>query len=231
MAQFIGGGLLMSNFIQCLLWFLPWCVRRRVLQSIFGWEIDASARIGFSFINASSVRMAAAARIGHLTVVKGLRCLDMSEFSRVGNLNWITGVPDGSKQHFIKEVNRNPSLIIECHAALTHRHLIDCTDMVTIGAYTTFAGWGSQILTHAIDLHASRQSCAPVYLGRYCFIGTRVVILKGCNFPDRSVLAAGAVLAHTMMEPDMIYGGVPASAVRILCQNDKYFVRTSGYID
>lgn len=220
----------MRNLVQILLFVLPWTLRRRALSRLFGFEIAEGARIGFSLVSARRVSLAAGARIGHLTLIKGLSELRLGTEARLGNLNWVTAVPAGNARHFLLETDRCPALVIEDHAAVTHRHLVDCTDRVTIGAFTTFAGWGSQILTHAIDLRANCQSAAPVTVGRYCFVGTRVVLLKGSRLPDRSVLAAGSVLSRAMEAEDTIYGGVPAVAMRTIDPSSGYFERDQGFV-
>ena len=168
---------MISIWIQLLLMTLPWQLRRSALRLILGYEIDPSARIGFSLISVRTLRMGPKARIGHLTRVKGLQELSIGEGASLGNLNWVTAVSSDHPVHFAADVDRNPSLIIERHAAITHRHLIDCTDRVVVGEYSTVAGWRSQILTHAIDVRLSRQSAESVSIGRYCFVGTGVVIL------------------------------------------------------
>lgn len=217
--------------LQIALWILPWALRRRLLIAIFHFDIAPTAWIGFSVVLAKHLQMGSGARIGHLTVIMRLRRVELAESARLGNLNWIGGMPDGTQRHFREEVDRFPGLIMEPHAAITHRHLIDCTDLVTIGALTTFAGWGSQILTHSIDLDKCRQSCAPVTIGQHCFVGTRVIILKGALLPDRSVLAAGSVLARPGTEVDGIYGGVPAVLLKKRRESATYFQRETGYVD
>jgi hypothetical protein len=174
--------------------------------------------------------MARGARIGHLTVAKGLRRLEIHEGGILANLNWVTGFPAGGRGHFAADAERDPSLIIKRHAAVTNRHLIDCTDRVTIGEFTTVAGWRSQIVTHAIDLRASTQSAAPVTIGRYCFLGTGVILLKGANLPDYCVLAAGSVLAKPMSAMSTLYSGVPAVAVSTLDTGGGYFTRAVGFV-
>jgi len=169
------------------------------------------------------------ARIGHLTRIKGLQELSIGEAASLGHLNWITAFPLGHQRHFT-DPNRDPSLLIERHAAITHRHLIDCTDKVVVGEFSTVAGWRSQILTHAIDVAESRQASAPISIGRYCFVGTGVIILKGATLPDYSILGAGSALAGTMRDNFTLYSGVPAGAVRPLDQNSKYFLRAEGYV-
>ena len=99
-----------------------------------------------------------------------------------------------TSRHFAEETDRQPQLILGEHSAITHRHLIDCTNSVTIGKFTTFAGFQSQILTHSIDLERNRQSSSPVRIGDYCFIGTNCVLLGGSALPDYCVLGAKSLL-------------------------------------
>lgn len=222
---------MISIWVQSLLMFLPWWLRRSALRLLFGYEIDPSARIGFSLISVGKLRMGPGARIGHLTRVKGLVELSIGEGAELGNLNWVTAVHSNHPVHFAADEERNPSLVIERHAAITHRHLIDCTDRVVVGEYSTVAGWRSQILTHAIDVRLSRQSAESVSIGRYCFVGTGVVILKGACLPDYSILSAGSVLAATMSDSFMLYSGVPAVAIKPLDRTSRYFHRTQGFVN
>lgn len=220
---------MISIIVQIALMLLPWRLRRSALSVLFGYRIDPSARIGFSVISVKNLNMAPRARIGHLTRIKGLQELSIGEAASLGNLNWVTAFPLGHQRHFA-DSNRNPSLLIERHAAITHRHLIDCTDKVVVGEFSTVAGWRSQILTHAIDVVESRQMAAPIVIGRYCFVGTGVIVLKGAALPDYSILGAGSVLAGTMRDNFTLYSGVPAGAVKPLDQHAKYFLRAEGYV-
>lgn len=217
-------------WVQFLLMILPWGLRRNGLRLFFGYEIDPSARIGLSLISVRRLRMGPKARIGHLTYVKGLQDLLIGEAAELGNLNWVTAFPLGNHAHFVADAERNPSLVIERHAAITHRHLIDCTDRVVVGEFSTVAGWRSQILTHAIDIRLSRQSAASVSIGRYCFVGTGAVILKGARLPDYCILGAGSVLADAMADAATLYSGVPAVAVKPLERKSGYFQRTQGFV-
>ncbi len=106
--------------------------------------------------------------------------------ARIGRGNWITGFPLGGTRHFLHEPDRAPELHVGTHAAITNRHLIDCTNRVHLGAFSTFAGFRSQILTHSIDLGSCRQSSAPVRIGRYCFVGTGCTLLAASSLPDFS---------------------------------------------
>ena len=215
--------------VQLLLFPTPWFIRRRVLAHLFNMDLHRTSKIGFSFIDAERVTMGEGARIGHLTIVKGLSLLYLGDHSRLGNGNWVTGWRTSS-QHFRAESERISVLSIGNHSAVTNRHLIDCTDSVLVGEYSTIAGWGSQILTHAIDLVACRQSCAPVQIGDYCFVGTRSVILKGSVFPAKSVLAPGSVLAGETTADGWLYGGVPARPIKAIGKDQGYFIRPVGFV-
>ena len=221
----------MRVIIQILLFALPWRLRRPLLVSLLNFKLDPSSRIGFSLVLARHVDLREGARIGHLTLIRGIDAIQLCAFSILGNLNWVTGFPKGPSRHFRVEIDREPSLFIGRHSAITHRHLIDCTERVTIGDFTTFAGWGSQILTHAIDLKEGRQSSSPVKIGSYCFVGTRVVLLKGSVLPDYSILAAGSVLAKPMSDGATLYGGVPAVALRAVDVSGLYFRRSEGAVE
>lgn len=210
---------------------LPWPLRRRLLSSLLGFQIAPSARIGWSIILSRVLIMGEGARIGSLTLVKGLSELKLGDYAYLGNLNWVTGLPEGDPVFFTKDTTRRPALIIGDHAAVTHRHLIDCTDTVELGEFTTFAGWGSQILTHAIDISENRQSSAPVSIGPYCFVGTRCIFLKGSALPGYSILAAGSVMSTKENELYVLYAGNKAKKVKSLDQNNKYFQRCVGFIE
>ncbi len=117
------------------------------------------------------------------------------------------------------------------HSNLTSRHYVDCSNHVQIGEFATVAGARSQILTHAIDFRRCRQVSAPVQIGKYCFVGTACVMLKGARLPDYSVLAANSTLARAFEDPFTLYSGVPATAVRVMDRDSLYFHRECGYVE
>ncbi|HEX4638427.1 MAG TPA: hypothetical protein VH170_02970, partial [Chthoniobacterales bacterium] len=143
---------------------------------------------------------------------------------------WITGFPLGDSPHFAAEKDRQPELIVGLHAAITHRHFIDCTDSVTIGDFSTFAGVQSQIMTHSIDLERNCQASSPVRIGKYCFVGTNCVLLGGSMLPDFSVLGAKSLLNKAFNESYQLYGGVPAKPLKKLSPDCKYFLRREGHV-
>jgi len=222
---------MLAPLLQIGLFLAPWPIRRALLSKLFGFQIARTARIGLSIVIPGKLIMGEGARIGSLTFIKGIALLDLGERASIGNLNWITGFPANTlSAHFADQPDRYPSLVIGEHSAITHRHLIDCTDRVELGTHVTFAGWGSQILTHAIDLDVCRQRAAPVYIGSYSFVGTRCVFLKGASVPKASIVAAGSIVVGPLEESYCIYGGAPARKVRNAPRDYKYFDRETGFV-
>ena len=209
---------------------LPWPARRRLLESQLGYSIHPTSRIGFAWICPRRLIMEENSRIGHLTLCKNIDLLYLGAHASIGNGNWITGFPLGPSPHFAEEKDRQPQLIVGKHAAITHRHLIDCTNSVVIGKFTTVAGFQSQILTHSIDMEKSRQTSAPVQVGDYCFVGTNCVLLGGSALPDFCVLGAKSLLNKAFTESHQLYGGVPARPIEKLSPDYEYFRRTEGFV-
>jgi acetyltransferase-like isoleucine patch superfamily enzyme len=145
----------------------------------------------------------------------------------IGKGNWITAHPRGDSSF---DDSRVPELVLERDAAITAQHAIDCTDRIHIGQFATLAGWRSQVITHAVDVRANRQSCCPISIGEYSFVGTRVILLPGASVAPRSVVAAGAVVASVLEDELVTYGGVPARRVGSLTGDELYFSRKTGRV-
>jgi serine acetyltransferase len=209
---------------------MPWPLKRWYLVNVLGYELHPTSHIGFSLIMARKVVLEKGARIGHLNRCQGLDLLHLSAHSMIGKLNWITGYPSGDPTHFAHQPEREPSLILKEHAAISNRHLLDCTAKVVIGPFATFAGFRSQILTHSVDLEHSRQAAEPVEVGAYAFVGTDCILLGGSSLPDRSVLAAKSLLNKKHAEEYTLYGGVPAKPIKQLPSTWAYFHRKTGFI-
>ncbi len=218
--------LLISALTACL----PWPLRRWVLNTFYGYKIHRTARLGFCFPVPKHLIMEEFSYIGHLTACVHLDLVHLKAHATIGRGNWITGFPEGGADHFAHQAERHAELILCEHAAITNRHLIDCTDRVTIGRYSTFAGFRSQILAHSIDIEQGRQSAQPVTIGDYCFVGTDCVLLGGSLLPSYSVLAAKSLLNKARGEETTLSGGVPAHGRRTLPKDFRYFTRTTGHV-
>ena len=221
---------MLNQLAMLLSLFLPWEWRRRFLERRFGYSLHPTSRIGLAWIFPRRLVMEEHARIGHLTVCKGADLLHLDAHAIIGQLNWITGFPSGHPRHFAHQPERRPELILEQHAGISSRHFIDCTAQVRIGAFSTLAGFRSQLITHSIDLAAGRQSSEPIEIGQYCFLGTEVVLLGGARLPHHSVLGAKSLLNKKWEEPYHLYGGVPAKPLKALAPDLGYFQRKEGFV-
>jgi hypothetical protein len=220
----------MKLLVALLSLFLPWPLRRAVLRGLLGYQIAPGARIGLSLVYPRRLVLGEGARIGHLTVCKGIDLLDLGAEARIGNLNWITGYPSGAPGHFAHQPDRRPELVLGPHAAITHRHIVDCTAPVHLGPFATCGGFRSQLLTHRVNLELSRQEAYPITLGAYGFVGTGCILLGGAALPDYAVLGAGSLLNQAFTEKYQLYAGVPARPVKPLPETLGYFQRKTGYV-
>lgn len=218
-------------FLKLLTFLLPWEIRRRALELWFGYQIHPSARIGLAWVFPKQLIMAPGSKIDHLTVAVNLDLIQMERKSKIGRGNWITGFSTKSKSpHFQHKQTRKAELRLGEYAAITKNHHIDCTDLITIGRYTTIAGYNSQLLTHSINVFENIQDCAPIFIGEYSFIGTNVVILGGSSLPSYSILGAKSLLNKKFRDEWVLYGGVPAKPISEVSQNAKYFSRAEGFV-
>ena len=220
----------MKTLLGILSLLLPWNLRRSFLENQFGYSIHPSSRIGFAWIFPRRLVMEEGSRIGHLTLCKNIDLLHLGAHAIVGQLNWITGFPSGPSRHFAHQPERQPELIVERHAGISSRHLIDCTARVRIGAFATIGGFRSQLLTHSIDFNAGRQTAEPIEIGEYSFTGTNSVVLGGSVLPHHSVLGAQSLLNKKWDEPYRLYAGVPAKPVKELSPEMEYFRRSEGFV-
>ena len=210
---------------------LPWKLRRIFLNKFFRYEIHPTARIGLAWVFPAKLKMGAFSRIDHFTTAIHLDTIVLGDNSKIGRGNWITGFPSKtSSQHFVHQPERKADLIIGSSSAITKNHHIDCTNTITIGNFSTIAGYHSQLLTHSIDVYTNRQDSSPITIGDYTFVGTNVVILGGAVLPAHAVLGAKSLLNKSFIVEYMLYGGVPAKPLTPISREAKYFDRTTGFV-
>lgn len=225
------GLLLLALALKTAIVPLPWPLKRLCLQRFYGYRLDPTARIGFAWIYPHHLAMAAGSHIDALTVAVNLDRLELGERATIGRGNWITGFATGTTSpHFAHQPNRRAELLLGAHAAITKHHHIDCTNRVSIGPFTTVAGYRSQLLSHSIDLQHNRQHSDPITIGAHCFVGTACVILGGSVLPDHSVLGALSLLNKPHSEPWSLYAGQPARRVKSIDPGNLYFNRRQGYV-
>lgn len=221
----------MKKVLNVLIIFLPWSLRRKLLNRFWGYKIHPKAKLGLSYIYPKYLVMDEGAKIDHLSVAVNLDKITLGKNSSIGRSNWITGFTTSSDSlHFKHQKNRKPELVIGVNSAITKHHHIDCTNTITIGDFVTIAGYNSQLLTHSINVYENRQDSAPITIGDYCFVGTNVSILGGSHLPAYSVLGAKSLLNKKFKEEWSLYAGVSAKYIKEIDKEAKYFNRVSGYV-
>lgn len=221
----------MNIITKVFLFLMPWSLRRRALEKWFGYKIHPTSRIGFSWVFPRKLIMKAHSRIEHFTVAVHLDSIEMDEHSTIGRNNWITGFPSGtSSKHFQHQTARTSALKLGNNSSITKHHHLDCTNFLSIGEFSTIAGYNTQILTHSIDLFENIQDSKPIIIGDYTFIGTNSVILGGAVLPSHCVLGAKSLLNKDYNEEWKLYAGVPALPVKDIPNSAKYFSRLEGFV-
>jgi acetyltransferase-like isoleucine patch superfamily enzyme len=87
---------------------------------------------------------------------------------------------------------------------------------LTIGDYTQIAP-NVVIVTANHDVYDSRKHiCAPVKIGKYCWIGAGAKIMPGVELGDWTIVGAGAVVTKSFPDGYCMIGGVPASKIKDL---------------
>lgn len=226
-----GNVLDMFRFLICgCSLFLPNVVKRPLLRMLLGFEIHPSARIGIAWLGMKHLRMEKNARIGHLNIFKNVDSVDLKEHSSIGRMNLFTCVPTSDTRHYAHLLDRKTEFRLGVHSHVTMRHLFDCNAPIVVGDFVTIAGYGSQFLTHSIDIEFCRQDARPIIVDEFSFVGTGCILLAGAKLPARSVLGAGAVLTSTYEETESLYAGVPAKFKKRLPVETKYWKRDEGWI-
>jgi acetyltransferase-like isoleucine patch superfamily enzyme len=67
-----------------------------------------------------------------------------------------------------------------------------------------------------IPIRLQGVSHKGIYIGKNCWIGSKVTILDGAHIGDHTIIAAGALVKAGIYEGFSIYGGVPARKIKSL---------------
>ncbi len=135
--------------------------------------------------------------------------MSLGRNSFVGGWNIIS-----SAKPLNEHISDSGMLLIGEAAGITTRHTLDCSGTVELRPFSILAGHGSELLTHSIDLRENVQTARRITIGERTFVGTHAVLLGGTSIPDRSVVAAGAVVAAGDFEEGSLIAGVPGKVKR-----------------
>jgi acetyltransferase-like isoleucine patch superfamily enzyme len=221
----------MKLVFKCVVVLMPWKVKRILLNSFFGYNLHPNAYIGFSWIFPDHLAMEERAHIDHFNVAIHLDEINMKKESTISRSNWITGFSSKKQSpHFSHDVNRKSQLLMGLGAAITKKHHIDCTSPIEIGAFSTIAGYQSQLLTHSINIYTNRQESKKIVIGEYCFVGSGVIILGGASLPSYSVLGAKSLLNKSFEDSYFLYAGNPALPIKKISESALYFSRQTPFV-
>ncbi len=212
---------MMRHLILLALWLLPASRIKNRLLTACGHRIarEATARSNLVW-KVRSFEMAPHARINRFNVIKGMREVLLFEHASIGRNNIISAHAAYSR------IPGSARLEIGEHGYVTSRHGMDCSGSLIVGAFSAVAGFGSQVLTHSIDLTRDAQTAYPVVIGERSFIGAKCLLLGGARLPSRSVLAAGSVLTDAERSDQGLWAGVPARFKTAV--EGRWFDRTVG---
>jgi acetyltransferase-like isoleucine patch superfamily enzyme len=215
------------TLLAALAVILPGAARRFVHCRLLGYEIARTARVGHSLIDVDRLRMDEGAQIGSLTIIRGCEDVELGPEAAIGPLNFINAVRRDS--HYFAGRKRHPAVIMGRAALISSMHFIDACDAVTLADYAAIAGFGTQVLTHSVDVVRLRQMTKPVTVGHHALIATASVLLPGSDVPACSIVSAGSVVSSlSTPEGHRLYSGVPAELRRELDPGMKLFHRTES---
>lgn len=224
--------LISRNFlVKACIVLLPWKLKRFFLRKLYGYNIHHTANIGLAWIYPKHLVMNAGSTIGSFSVAVNLDLVKLDVSASIGRNNWVTGFPTGTNSiHFSHQTDRHAELHLGEHSAISKCHHIDCTNIVSIGSYSTIAGYRTQILTHSIDIFSNRQHSEPISIGDFSFVGTNCVLLGGSALPSFSILGALSLLNKVHSDEYTLYAGQPARNIKSLDKNSGYFSRQIGFV-
>lgn len=119
-------------------------------------------------------------------------------------------------------VGKNATLVMGKYTYCGNGVRIRCWKKIEIGDYTDIS-LESQI--YDTDFHYTRDlktgdiapSALPVKIGRFCWTGSRVTLLKGTVVPDYTIIASMSLLTkdyRPSVVPGSLIGGVPARLLK-----------------
>ena len=204
------------KLLSLIITFLPSIIKIPIYRHIFGYKIGRHVKIGLSWIYVDNLEVGDHVIIRHFNRLKNLTEVKIGCYSIIGMGNTFTSSPEFTHKLSSRERGNHAKLIMGDHAAITLFHYFDVQDLIFIGDYTTIAGKGSTFFTHYINVEKNLQSCKPIYIGRYCMIGSSVKFAPGAVIPDYCVVGMGSVVAKVFHDSYVILAGNPATFVRKL---------------
>lgn len=165
--------------------------------------MERGARIGTgNLLNAPRVILRAGAYFQNFNMVSTCAAIVMAKMGAIGNRNQIKGVPSIGR--------RRALLSIGIWSKITAGHVVEVSESIIIGNFSTIAGMGTQIWTHGY-VHMSEGVAraavrGAVRIGDNVYIGS-----MSCLSPGIVIANAVAVGAHSSVSSSLLQPGVYVS--------------------
>jgi acetyltransferase-like isoleucine patch superfamily enzyme len=208
----------MPRLVATILFALPTRLASP-LVGLLGARIHPTARVGFSWIQASQLALGPGARIGHLNVVR-VRRLVLKQDAAFGSMNWLAGrysavlaanAEIGARNVITRAAvatEIGPSrLLVGTWSKITASHRFDLMRSVRIGDHSVVAGVGSQFWTHGyVHVAADRSRYrvdGGIDIGDDCYIGSACVFNPGIVVGDGIAVGSNAAVSKDLDEPGL----------------------------
>lgn len=93
----------------------------------------------------------------------------------------------------------NCILILGENSLITHKHMIDITDIVTIDNNVVLGGRPSELWTHGFDIYRNMIT-GPITIGNDIYIGSRCTIYQNVYIHDNVVVGASTCVSKNINE-------------------------------
>lgn len=208
---------------------LPAAAKPAVYRRVFGYRIGRRVRIGASLLDVRECDIGDDVTIGHGNAFVAVGRLVIGDHASIGSLNLVRGGDEVRLGRWCQLLRRNelnsivgadptnptdPRLEVGPGCVITDGHRLDFTDRIVLGERVILGGRNSSLWTH------NRQRTAPIEIGARTYVGSEVRMAPGASVPGRCIVALGSVVAGQLAGEDMVFGGVPAKALRPLGESD-----------
>jgi acetyltransferase-like isoleucine patch superfamily enzyme len=196
----------MRKFLLILTILLPQQIKIFLYKKLLNYQIGNNVEIGFSYLDASEVKISDNVRIGHFNIIRGIEILELGESSYIGNFNQLFGGRD-------RKVGWSSQFILGKKVLIMSHHFMDITGNIFIGNQTTIAGRDTHFWSHSLinSQDGLKRITFNINIGENCYVGARATLV-GCNVPDRSIVGAGSVVTKKFASEDnyILIAGNPA---------------------
>jgi acetyltransferase-like isoleucine patch superfamily enzyme len=223
-----------------LIALMPSWLKRPVLRWLLGFKIGKGVTIGITILDCDSMvigdgvkighfnaffrvkdcRVGAHTRIGFGNIFRGGEMISIGPYCDILRFNEINAIPEPDLVN-----HAEPHFMLGAGSVIAASHKIDFTGGVSFGKRVVVGGRFSSVWTH------NRQIAKPVSVGDCTYIGSDVKISPGVRIPEKCIVGMGSVVAKSLSGSHMLFGGVPAKAIKALDEEGLFLVENKTRAD